>query len=142
MYSRLITICAATAALLTGATAANAGILHFEGILRGANETPANAAPGKGEIVAVVDTDRGVLDYTATYAGLTGPATAAGLHEALPGGADPVIPVTASGQSGQVRAEIKLTPAQLSALNSGHWFFDIATAANPGGEIRATLRRE
>ena len=41
----------------------------------------ARHSTGKGRITAVVDTDRGVLDYTVTYKGLTGPATAAGLHE-------------------------------------------------------------
>jgi hypothetical protein len=141
MRSRLLSICAVAAALLTGATAANAGILRFEGVLRGANETPPNATGGRGEIVAAVDTDRGVLDYTVTYAGLTGPATAAGLHEVVPNQPDPVIPAPASGASGQVHAVVKLTSDQLAALNAGRWSFEIATDAHPGGEIRAVLRR-
>ena len=139
MRTRLMTICVAAAALLTGATAANADIRHFVGVLRGAGEAPPNATTGKGEIKAVVDTDRGLLDYTVTYKGLTGPATAAGLHEIALGQPDPVIPATASGRSGQVHAVVKLTPQQLDALNAGRWFFDIATDANPNGEIRARL---
>jgi hypothetical protein len=141
MRSKLMTICAAAAVLLTGATAANADIRHFDGILRGTHESPPNTATGKGVLTAVVDTDRGVLDYTVTYAGLTGPATAAGLHEVVPDQADPVIPATASGRSGQIHAVVKLTREQLDALNAGRWFFDIATDANPNGEIRARLER-
>ena len=142
MRSNPMTICAAAAALLTGATAANADIRHFDGVLRGTYESPPNATTGKGVITAVVDTDRGLLDYTVTYAGLTGPATAAALHEVVPNQADPVIPATASGRSGQIHAVVKLTRQQLDALSADHWFFDIATDANPGGEIRATLRRD
>ena len=141
MRSRLMTICAAAAALLAGATAANADIRHFVGVLRGAGETPPNAATGKGRVTAVVDTDRGVLDYTVTYKGLTGPATATGLHEVVPNQPDPVFPATAGGPSGEIHAEVKLTRQQLDALNAGRWFFDIATDANPGGEIRARLER-
>jgi hypothetical protein len=142
MRSSFITICAAAAALLTGATAANADILHFAGVLRGANEAPPNASPGKGEITAAVDTGRGVIDYTVTYGGLTGPATAAGLHVIVVGQPDPVIPATASGRSGQVHEVVKLTSQQLAALNDGKLFFEIATDANPNGEIRAVLRRD
>jgi hypothetical protein len=142
MRSNFITICAAAAALLSGATAANAGILHFAGVLRGSNEAPPNASPGKGEIIAAVDTDRDLLDYTVTYAGLTSPATTAGLHVVVAGQPDPVIPAAASGRSGQVHAVIKLTSQQLAALNDGKLFFEIATDANPGGEIRAVLRRD
>src|SRR5579862_1020944 len=107
MTLKFLTLCAAAAAVLTGATAANAGILRFEATLRGAAETPPNASPGKGHVTAAIDTDRRVLDYTVTYAGLTGPATAAGLHDLIPGQADPAIPAAPpAGPSGEIHAVV------------------------------------
>jgi hypothetical protein len=141
MTSRLIALCAAAFGLLSAATAANAGILHYEAILRGAYEAPPNATPGKGEIVAEVDTDRRVIDYTVTYAGLTGPATTAGLHEVAADQSDPVITSPVSGPAGQIHVVTRLTDDQLRSLAAGRWFFDIGTAANPSGEIRGQLRR-
>jgi hypothetical protein len=141
MTARLLTICAAAASLLTGATAANAGILRYEAVLRGSSETPPNATTGKGEIVADVDTDRRVIDYTVTYAGLSGPAVSAGLHEVSADQSDPVIASVVSGPSGQLHVVTKLTDQQLQSLAAGKWFFDIGTAANPSGEIRGKLRR-
>jgi len=140
MTLKALTLCATAAAVLAGATAANAGILHFQATLRGTAEAPPNATTGKGHITAVVDTERRVLDYTVTYAGLTGPVTAAGLHDLIPGQADPAFPSPAPADS-EIHAVVNLTPQEVDDLNAGHWVFDIATAANPNGEIRGTLRR-
>ena len=34
----------------------------------------------------------------------------------------------------------RLTDAQIADLNAGKWYFNIHTAANPGGEIRGQLK--
>jgi hypothetical protein len=142
MSLKLLSILGAVAAIAASAGAANADVLRYEGALRGTHEAPPNATTGQGQIVAAVDTDRGVLEYTVTYSGLTGAATAAGLHEAAANQPDPVLPARPpAGTRGQIHQIVKLTPAQIDALNAGHWFFDISTAANPSGEIRGALRR-
>jgi hypothetical protein len=140
MTLNFLTLCTSAAAVLAGATAADAGILHFQATLRGAAEAPPNATTGKGHIIAVVDTDRRVLDYTVTYAGLTGPVIAAGLHDLIPGQADPAFPAPAPA-GGEIHAVVNLTTQEVDDLNAGHWVFDIATAANPNDEIRGVLRR-
>jgi hypothetical protein len=135
----LKTIAAATAALVLSAGSAEAGILHYAAVLKGANMTPPTASHARGEITAVVDTDRRTFDYTVTYSGLSGPATSAGFQEhgaaVLPALATPLL------KDPQVHATVTLTAAQINDLNAGHWSFDISTMANPGGEIGGDLTR-
>ena len=135
----LKTIAAATAALVLSAGSAEAGILHYAAVLKGANMTPPTASHARGEITAVVDTDRRTFDYTVTYSGLSGPATSASFQEhgaaVLPALATPLL------KDPQVHATVTLTAAQINDLNAGHWSFDISTMANPGGEIGGDLTR-
>ena len=45
-------------------------------MLTGTEEVPANTSPGTGTLEATYDSDSNVLNYTVTYSGLTGDATA------------------------------------------------------------------
>jgi hypothetical protein len=38
-----------------------------------------------------------------------------------------------------IKGTATLTDAQIADLNAGKWYFNVHTAANPGGEIRGTL---
>jgi len=137
MKTTLIAI-ATAGAMLAGA--AQAGILHYEATLKGANEKPPNATGGRGEMQGVLDTDRRLLEYDVTYSGLSGPAMGAGFRGQ---GADSSAAVNL--QDGQkpnsIHAEVKLTDAQINDLNAGRWTFDITTRANPGGEIGGPVMR-
>ncbi len=64
---------------LAGATGATA--LRFTAILRGADQVAPTTTRDRGAVSATLDTETKGLDCTATYAGLTGPATAAHLHD-------------------------------------------------------------
>jgi len=132
-------IAAAAAAALLAAGSAEADILHFQALLKGANEAPPNASHGRGELTGTLDTDRQVLDYTVTYSGLSGPVTAASFHER--GGAAEAAAVQTPAKGAELHATVQLTAAQINDLNAGHWSFNIGTAANPAGEISGELQR-
>ena len=134
------TIAAAIAGLvLGGATAADAGILHYRAQLRGAAETPPNPTNAQGEVIAVLDTDRRTFDYTVSVKGLSGPIVAAGFKQPNSPPDDPII--TAPTGSATIHAVVQLTAAQINDLNASRWIFDISTRANPGGEIRGKVVR-
>ena len=122
------------------AGSAQAATVHFAAALKGADEVPANAAAGTGEVTATLDTDTKTLDYGATYSGLSGPGTMAHFHgPAAPGAnAPPVIAV--KDAANPIKGEAKLTDAQIADLTAGKWYFNVHTAAHPGGEIRGQLR--
>ncbi|HEY2706796.1 MAG TPA: CHRD domain-containing protein [Caulobacteraceae bacterium] len=133
-------IAAASSAAAMIASAAQAGILHYEAILKGASESPPTSAAGRGEMIGVLDTDRRLLDYTVTFSGLTGPAVATGFH-GKDSGVKAAVSTPADGKAGPVHAEVHLTDAQIADLNAGRWTFDIDTHANPSGEIGGTVMR-
>jgi hypothetical protein len=129
------------AAVLFAAGAASAATLHFSAALKGADEVPANTTAGTGKVTATLNTVTKAFTYTVTYKGLTGPATMAHFHgPAAPGAnAPPVVPVPASHLANPMRGTVKLEDAQVAELKAGKWYFNIHTAANPGGEIRGQL---
>ena len=138
---RSILIGGMAAAILFAASAAGAATLHFSTALKGANEVPPHAVPGTGKVTATLDTTTDLFTYKVSYAGLTGPATMAHFHgPALPGAnAPPVVPVPASSLANPMTGTATLDAGQVADLKAGKWYFNIHTAANPGGEIRGQL---
>jgi hypothetical protein len=131
---------AIAAAMLTlSATAANAAILHYRAQLRGAAESPPNPTNAKGEVVAVLDTDRRTFEYTVAYKGLSGPIVVAGFKQPNSPPDDPIVTAPTDGPT--IHAVVQLTAAQINDLNASRWIFDISTSANPGGEIRGKVMR-
>ena len=130
----------AAAAALLSAGSAQAGILHYAAVLKGANETPANASRARGELTASVDTDQRTLDYSVTYSGLSGPATKAAFQE---GGAAAEVTTSAGAlaQGTQIGDHVQLTAPQMHDLAAGRWTFNISTMASPGGEISGKVTR-
>ena len=100
---------------------------------------PPNTTTGSGEVKATLDSATSQFSYTVTYAGLSGPAVAAHFHgPAGPGvNAPPVIPVTPL--ESPMKGAATLTAPQRADLTSGKWYFNVHTAAHPGGEIRGQL---
>jgi hypothetical protein len=126
---------AAAAASLMFAGAASAQMAHYSATLKGAD-----GVKGSGSVSAMLDGDK--FSYSATYAGLTGPATAAHFHVTqTPGGnGPPVVPAKVSASP--ITGEATLTAEQKADLNAGKWYFNVHTAANPGGEIRGTVTKQ
>jgi len=131
----------AAAAALFAAGAASAATLHFATTLKGADETPPNTTTGTGHVSATLDTATKTLSYKVTYSGLTGPATMAHFHgPAGPGEkAPPVVAVPTSALANPMVGSAPLDDGQIADLEAGKWYFNIHTAANPGGEIRGQL---
>jgi hypothetical protein len=129
------------AAMLFAAGAASAATLHFTTSLKGAEEVPPHAVSGTGKVSAELDTATKVFTYKVTYAGLTGPATMAHFHGPAAAGANapPVVPVPAANLANPMAGTATLDDGQIADLKAGKWYFNIHTAANPGGEIRGQL---
>jgi CHRD domain len=129
------TLFAAVAAVsLVVAGAASAQMAHYTAKLAGAA-----GVKGSGDVMAMLDGK--TFTYTVNYKDLTGPAVAAHFHDAAaPGGnGPPIVPATVAPMT--IKGTATLTDAQIADLNAGKVYFNIHTAANPGGEIRGTLAK-
>jgi hypothetical protein len=133
MRHNLFVAVAAASLLIAGA--ASAQMAHYSAKLAGAS-----GVKGTGELTAMLDGK--TFTYSATYKDLTGPVVAVHFHNAAtPGGnGPPVVPATASPSP--IKGTATLTDAQIADLNAGKWYFNIHTAANPGGEIRGTVTKQ
>ena len=132
-------ICGAAALILVSAGAARAETMRYAAHLTGASEVPPNTTTGSGDVTASLDTASKKLTYHATYSGLTGPATMAHFHgPAKPDqNAPPIIAV--ARPASPIDGSAILDDKQIGQLNSGLWYFNVHTVANPGGEIRGQV---
>jgi FtsP/CotA-like multicopper oxidase with cupredoxin domain len=120
--------------------AAHAATVSFHAHLKGPWEVPANTTTGTGVLSATLDTDTNVFTYHVEYKDLTGPAVAAHFH-------GPASQTETAGPQVSVKKPIAspidgtetLTPEQAKDLLDNKWYFNIHTAANPGGEIRGQV---
>ena len=129
----------AGALCLLAAGAADARVVHFMAMLKGADEVPPNATTGTGMVDASLDTDAKTFHYAASYSGLTGPAVAAHFHGPAMAGmnAPPMVPMTTLVSP--ITGTAPLSDGQIADLLAGKWYFNVHTAAHPGGEIRGQL---
>jgi hypothetical protein len=128
-------------ALLAAAGAARADIVHFAATLTGKDEVPANASAGTGQVTAELETTERTLAYRATYQGLSGPATMAHFHGPAAAGANaPPVVVVGDQAKLPIGGSVRLTEEEMNDLIAGKWYFNVHTAANPGGEIRGQLK--
>ena len=139
MISKLAT--AAAVLVIMAGGAAQAEIIHFSAKLTGADEVPANSSAGTGELSAELETTEHTLAYRASYSGLTGPATMAHFHGPAAPGANGPPTVVVSDPRTPIGSSVILTPAQQDDLLAGKWYFNVHTAAHPGGEIRGQVQR-
>jgi len=132
---RVSLLVAVAAAGLLAASAASAQMAHYTAKLAGAS-----GVKGSGDVMAMLDGK--TLTYTVNYKDLTGPVAAAHFHDASAPGGDgpPIVPVTATPSP--IKGTATLTDAQIADLNAGKVYFNVHTKANPGGEIRGTLKKQ
>jgi hypothetical protein len=131
---------AVAALLLFTAGAAHAATLHFMAMLSGPGEVPPNTTTGMGEVKASLDTETKAFNYAVTYSGLTGPGLAAHFHgPAEPGSNAPPV-VAVMNAASPIKGVATLTDAQAADLRAGKWYFNVHTAAHPGGEIRGQVK--
>jgi hypothetical protein len=106
--------------------------------LSGGNEVPpvTTSATGEGTITVA---DDGAVSGSVTTKGVQG--TAAHIHMGAAGKNGPVIvPFTKEGDTYKAAAGAKLNPDQMKAFKAGELYFNVHSAAHPGGEIRGQLK--
>jgi hypothetical protein len=131
------------AALSLVAFTARAEVIQFQATMKAATEVPPKDSSGTGTVEATLDTATKTLDYSATWTGLTGPATMAHFHgPALPGANAPVVVPWGMNPTSPFKGSVTLTDAQIADLEAGKWYANVHTKANPGGEIRGQVLKQ
>ena len=99
------------------------------------------AAHPTGDVTGHYDVPTGVLTYTVTYAGLTGPVIAAHIHgPTSPTRQDaPVVQPILGPYASPISGKVTLTPKQAKDLGEGELYVNLHTTASPEGEARAQL---
>jgi hypothetical protein len=133
---------ATTTTNAAAAVAADNGLVPsnlFSAILAGTQEVPVVASSGSGVGVVLIDSSSRVLRASITTTGIAG--SAASIQQAITGATGPVVfPMveTAVG-SGVWTVQATLTTDQLATMIAGGYFFNVASPARPGGEIRGQI---
>ena len=114
--------------------------------LTSAQEVPANTSAGKGTADLSYNKTSHMLTYTVNYSGLTGPATMAHIHGTAPIGVNAGVKHDLSSllqkaAAGSFTDSVIVDGTSLIqvSLMSGLYYFNIHTAAHPGGEIRGQI---
>jgi hypothetical protein len=118
--------------------------MQLSGTLSPSNEVPVvTSSSATGTVTGTYTPSTKALNYTITYAGLTGAPTGAHLHygNAKHTTAAPTVPFTnvPSTTSGTFSGTVTLTAMQADSLTAGRIYTNIHTAANGAGEVRANL---
>jgi hypothetical protein len=159
--------CAAAAALLCSAGAAQSAILVYTANMNGATEVPPNLSTAFGFTTVTVDNVLNTMQVDITYSGLTGgPPAAAHIHCCSAPGTNvgvavgfPNFPVTTSGAFSQLFNLLDSSiytagflnnfgggtaagaeAALLGGFAAGTAYSNIHNAVFPGGEIRGQLQ--
>jgi hypothetical protein len=123
--------------------AAQAAVVPLKADLNAASEVPAKDSAGKGTLSGTLDTDTNEFKYHVEFSGLTGPVVAAHFHGPAAEGANskPQLPIKVSPIASPVDGKATVTAEQAKDLLDGKWYFNLHTAANPGGEIRGQVKK-
>jgi hypothetical protein len=131
----------AVAGLIVGAVPASAETVNYKATVLPASEVPpVTNSQAMGQLAATYDTVTKVLTYTATYSGLTGPATMAHFHGPAPVGKAAGVMVPINGDlASPIKGSATLTDEQAKALTEGNMYFNIHTPTNKAGELRGQV---
>ncbi len=94
-----------------------------------------------GDVTGHYDAATGVLTYSISYVGLTGPVMAAHIHgPTSPTRQDaPVVQPIAPPYASPITGKVTLTSRQARDLGEGELYVNLHTTASPDGEARAKL---
>lgn len=138
MFRRVLLAAALSATFVSASSAAT---VHYTARLSGEHEVPKNDSKGTGNLEATYNTKTRVFEYTLTFEGLTGPATAAHIHGPATHtqNAGVVAPLDGNNPTSPITSSVTLTNEQAKWLRSSKLYVNVHTAANPGGEIRGQI---
>ena len=133
----------ACAGVIAFASPSMADMMKMKADLKGANEVPPTQTTGSGSVDVTYDSASKKLSWKGTYAGLSGPATAAHFHsgEAGKNGGVAVPIFQGDAAKSPFEGSATLTDAQAADLAAGKMYVNIHTAANKGGEIRGQVAK-
>ena len=137
VFRAVVTVCALTLV----SVAAHAATINLKADLKASAEVPPKDSAGTGSLTATLNTDTNELTYRIEFSGLTGPVAAAHFHGPAAEGANakPQLPIKGTPITSPVDGKATLTAEQAKELVDGKWYFNLHTAANPGGEIRGQV---
>ncbi len=92
-----------------------------------------------GSGTATFDPVTNLFEWTFTYDGLTGSATAMHFHGPAAPGEEAGVDLSIGLSDSPVEGSATLTAGNAATLQSGMWYLNIHTAANPAGEIRGQV---
>ena len=132
---------AVTLASLLNVSSAVAKSTEFKATLAGASEMPPVTSQASGEVTLSLEPESRIISWVAKFGDLSGPATAAHFHGPAAAGANapPIITVPSGVLLSPSIGVATLSPAQVDDLEAGKIYFNVQTAAHPGGEIRGQL---
>jgi CHRD domain len=109
--------------------------------LEPSSEVPPRVSHGHGMLNASFDTSTRALQWSITYEGLSGPATAAHFHGPAPVGqnAKVQVPIGKGALASPIKGSVTLSEQQVTDLMAGQWYFNVHTGQNPMGEIRGQV---
>jgi len=132
----------ACAGALAFASPSMAEMMKMKADLKTSNEVPPVQGAGTGSVDVTYDSASKKLSWKGTYAGLTGPATAAHFHGPGPAGknAGVMVPIfQGAAAKSPFEGSATLTDAQAKALMDGDMYVNIHTDKNKAGEIRGQV---
>jgi len=136
-FRTVVTVCALTLV----SAAAHAATIQLKADLKASAEVPPKDSAGMGTLTGTLNTETNEFTYHIEFSGLTGPAVAAHFHGPAAEGANakPQLPIKGSPVTSPIDGKATLTAEQAKDLLDGKWYFNLHTAANPGGEIRGQV---
>jgi hypothetical protein len=122
-------------------SSASADTVALQANLQPSSEVPPRVSKGHGMLKATFDTTTKTLQWTATYADLSGPATMAHFHGPAPVGQNAKVQVAIDKNAlpSPITGQATLSEEQANELMAGQYYFNIHTEKNPTGEIRGQI---
>ncbi len=122
-------------------SSAFADTVALQANLQPSSEVPPRVSKGHGLLKATFDTTTKTLQWTVTYAELSGPATMAHFHGPAPVGqnAKVQVPIDKNSLPSPMTGQATLSEEQSTELLAGQYYFNIHTEKNPTGEIRGQV---
>jgi hypothetical protein len=122
-------------------SSAFADTVALQANLQPSSEVPPRVSKGHGQLKATFDTATKTLQWTVTYADLSGPVTMAHFHGPAPVGqnAKVQVPIDKNALPSPITGQATLSEEQANELMAGQYYFNIHTEKNPTGEIRGQV---